>query len=331
MRKGSMFVGFTRRSLLGAAAAMSATGLARAQETFPTRPIRLVVPWPPGGPIDLAARPIASRMSELLGKPVVVDNRGGANGTIGSTHVAQATPDGYTLLVASPGPVSIHPLARGDAGYDLLKIYTPVTQLVSSPSVLVVRRDLPAQNLKELAELAAAQPGQISYGSAGPASINHLSAASLAARAGISMLHVPYAGASPLLNDLLSGRIDMAFLGIGVALPLIRQGTARGLAVGNLRRAEALPELPTVGESYPGFSADNWYGILGPTGMPRPVVERLHQAAVAAVNTPQVVHILTEAGAEPAPSESSAAFAAMLAEDLELWRQSVRAAGLRPE
>jgi tripartite-type tricarboxylate transporter receptor subunit TctC len=331
MRQHGMFGSLTRRSLLGAAAALSATGLARAQEAFPNRIIRLVVPWPPGGPIDLAARPTAARMSELLGQTVVIENRGGANGTIGALHVAQSPPDGYTLLVASPGPVSISPLARGEAGYDPLKVYTPVTQLVSSPSVLVVRRDLPAKTLRDLVQLAASKPGQLTYGSAGPASINHLSAASLAARAGVSMLHVPYAGASPLLNDLLAGRIDMAFLGIGVALPLVQQGTARGLAVGNLRRAAALPDTPTVGETYPGFSADNWYGILGPAGMAAPVVARLHEAAVAAVKTPQVTRILLEGGAEPSVSDSPTAFATMFAEDLERWRQSVQAAGLRPD
>lgn len=326
-----MLMSFTRRSLLAAVAAPLAASIVRAQEVFPSRVIRLVVPWPPGGPIDLAARPIAARMSELLGQTVVIENRGGANGTIGAGHVAQSPPDGYTLLVASPGPVSINPLARGEPGYDPLKIYTPITQLVSSPSVLVVRRDLPARNLRELIEFAAAHPGQLTYGSAGPASINHLSGASLAARAGVSMLHVPYAGASPLLNDLLSGRIDMAFLGIGVALPLVQQGTARGLAVGNLRRAAALPDLPTVGETYPGFSADNWYGILGPARMAAPVVARLYDAATAAVRTTQVSRILVEGGAEPMISESPAAFAAMFAEDLQRWRQSVQAAGLRPD
>ncbi|MGG5808597.1 Bug family tripartite tricarboxylate transporter substrate binding protein [Falsiroseomonas sp. CW058] len=305
--------------------------LAVAQDAFPTRPIRLVVPWPPGGPIDLASRPVAARMAELLGQAVVVENRGGANGTIGSLHVAQAAPDGYTLLVASPGPVSIHPLARGQSDYDPLRVYTAVSQLVSSPSVLVVRKDFPAASLAELVAHARANPDRLTYGSAGPASINHLSAASLAARAGIAMLHVPYPGAAPMLNDLLAGRIDMAFMGIGVALPLLGQGSARGIAVGNLRRAVALPDLPTVGETYAGFSADNWYGILGPPGLPRAVVERLHAAAVAAVRTPAVTRVLLDAGTEPAPSETPAAFAAMFREDLERWRESVRAAGLRPD
>jgi tripartite-type tricarboxylate transporter receptor subunit TctC len=318
-----------RRAAL--AAALLAPGLARAQDAYPTRPIRLVVPWPPGGPIDLAARPVAARMAELLGQPVVVENRGGANGTIGSLHAAQAAPDGYTLLIASPGPVSIHPLARGQSDYDPLRVYTPICQLVSSPSVLVVRRDLPAATLAELVAHARARPDALSYGSAGPASINHLSAASLAARAGIGMLHVPYAGAAPMLNDLLGGRIDMAFMGIGVALPLLAQGSARGLAVGNLRRASALPDLPTVGESYPGFSADNWYGLVGPVGLPAPIVAKLHQAAAAAVRTPAVARLLLDAGTEPAPSDSPAAFGAMWREDLERWRDSVRAAGLRPD
>ena len=320
----------TRRATLLAATALLAPGLARAQDVFPARPIRLVVPWPPGGPIDLAARPIAARMAELLGQPVVIENRGGANGTIGALHVAQSAPDGYTLLVASPGPVSISPLARGLAAQEPLRIFTPVAQLVSSPSALLVRKDLAARDLAALVALARAQPGVLTYGSAGPASINHLSAATLAARGGVEMLHIPYQGAAPLLTDLIAGRIDMAFLGIGVALPLVQQGQARALAVGNLKRATALPEVPTVAETYPGFQADNWYGILAPHGTPRPVVERLFREAVAAVRTPAVTRAMLEAGNEPAPSDSPEAFAAMMAEDLERWRASVRAARLQP-
>ncbi|SFL11737.1 Bug family tripartite tricarboxylate transporter substrate binding protein [Falsiroseomonas stagni] len=319
----------TRRALL--ASAILAPSIARAQDGYPTRPIRLVVPWPPGGPIDLAARPIAARMAELLGQPVVIENRGGANGTIGALHVSQAAPDGYTLLVASPGPVSISPLARGQAALEPLRIFAPVCQLVSSPSALVVRKDLPARDLAALIALAKARPGALTYGSAGPASINHLSAATLAARGGAEMLHIPYQGAAPLLTDLIAGRIDMAFLGIGVALPLVTQGNARALAVGNLRRAAAMPDVPTVAETYPGFQADNWYGILAPLGTPRGIIQRLHRDAAAAVRTPAVTRAMVEAGNEPAPSESPETFAAMIAEDLERWRDSVRAAGLRPE
>jgi len=319
----------TRRALL--AATLLAPAIARAQDGFPNRAIRLVVPWPPGGPIDLASRPIATRMAELLGQPVVIENRGGANGTIGALHVSQAAADGYTLLIASPGPVSISPLARGQAALEPLKIFTPVSQLVSSPSALVVRKDLPARNLAELIALAKAQPGALSYASAGPASINHLSGATLAARGGVDLLHVPYQGAAPALTDLIAGRIDMAFFGIGVALPLVQRGDARALAVGNLRRATALPDVPTVAETYPGFQADNWYGILAPLNTPRPVVEKLHQAAVAAMRTPSVARMMAEAGNEVSPSESPEAFAAMMAEDLERWRDSVRAARLRPE
>jgi tripartite-type tricarboxylate transporter receptor subunit TctC len=328
-----MAASLTRRAaLLGAGALLAPLPLwAQGAGNYPNRPIRLVVPWPPGGPIDLAARPIAQRMQELLGQPVVVENRAGANGTIGAAHVAQADPDGYTLLVASPGTVSIHPLARGPAGYDPLKLYTPVTQLVSSPSVLVARKDLPVQNLAELVALAKADPGKYTYGSAGPASINHLSAATLAARAGIDLLHVPYQGATPMLNDLIAGRIDMGFLGIGVALPLIRNGQGRGIAVGNARRASALPDLPTVAETYPGFQADNWYAILAPAGTPQPIVAKLHRAAVTAVKTPEITSILRNGGTEPAPSESPAEFAKFFLEDLERWRESVRAAGLKPE
>jgi tripartite-type tricarboxylate transporter receptor subunit TctC len=323
----------TRRAALFGTAALLSPATLRAQGAgdFPTRPIRLVVPWPPGGPIDQAARPVAQRMSELLGQPVVIENRAGANGTIGAAYAVQQPADGYTLLVASPGTVSIHPLARGEAGYDPMKIYAPVTQLVSSPSVLVLRRDFPANTVPELIAYARANPGKVTYGSAGPASINHLSGATLAARAGVEMLHVPYQGAAPVLNDLLAGRIDLSFTGIGVVIPLMREGQLKGIAVGNARRASALPDLPTVGETYPGFQADNWYSILAPAGTPAAVVDKLHRAAVAAVNTPQVTRILLSGGTEPAPSESPAAFAQFFREDLERWRQAVRAAGLRPD
>lgn len=323
----------TRRgALLGTAALLAPVPLrAQGAGDYPNRPIRMVVPWPAGGPIDLAARPVAQRMQELLGQPIVVENRGGANGTIGAAHAAAQPADGYTLLIASPGTVCIHPAARGQRDYDPLKVYTAITQIVSSPSVLVVRRDMPARNLAEMVALAKGEPGKLTYGSAGPASINHLSAATLAARAGIELLHVPYQGAAPMLNDLIAGRIDMGFLGIGVALPLLRNDQARGLAVGNARRATALPDLPTVAETYPGFQADNWYGLLGPVGMPQPIVARLHQAAVAAVRTPAVEQALRNGGTEPATSETPASFGAMFLEDLERWREAVRAAGLRPD
>jgi tripartite-type tricarboxylate transporter receptor subunit TctC len=326
-----MKIAITRRAALAGGAALLVPATLRAQGAgdYPNRTIRMVVPWPPGGPIDLAARPIAQRMQELLGQTIVIENRAGANGTIGAAHVAQSAPDGYTLLIASPGTVSIHPVARGPAGYDPLKLYAPITQLVSSPSVLIVRPDFPARNLAELVAYAKANPGKVTYGSAGPASINHLSGATLAARAEAEMLHVPYQGAAPMMNDILAGRVDMAFTGIGVASRLMREGKVRGLVVGNARRASGLPELPTVGETYPGFQADNWYGLLAPAGTPAPIVQKLHGVAVAAVNAPEVRRVLESGGVEPAPSESPAAFAEMFLEDLERWRQSVRAAGLR--
>jgi tripartite-type tricarboxylate transporter receptor subunit TctC len=322
-----------RRAALVGAAALFAPLPLRAQDAgnYPSRPIRMVVPWPAGGPIDLAARPIAGRMQELLGQPIVVENRGGANGTIGAAQVAQSAPDGYSLLVASPGTVSIHPIASGQRGYDPLRLYTPITQLVSSPSVLIVRPDLPAQNLAELIAHANAYPGRLTYGSAGPASINHLSGATLAARAGVEMLHVPYQGAAPMMNDILAGRVDMAFTGIGVASRLMREGKVRGLALGNARRSSALPDVPTVGETYPGFQADNWYGLLAPAGTPPAIVQKLHGAAVAAVTTPAVTQMLLNGGVEPEPSESPAAFTRMFLEDLERWRAAVQAAGLRPD
>ncbi|HEV7264785.1 MAG TPA: tripartite tricarboxylate transporter substrate binding protein [Falsiroseomonas sp.] len=325
-----MSVCITRRGALLGAGALLAPAASRAQgaDDYPNRSIRLIVPWPPGGPIDLAARPVAQRMADLLGQTVVVENRAGANGTIGAAHVAQAPPDGYTLLIASPGTVSIYPLARGERGYDPMKLYAPVSQLVSSPSVLIVRPDLPAQNLAEMIAFAKANPGKLTYGSAGPASINHLSGATLAAMADVEMLHVPYQGAAPMMNDIMAGRVDMAFTGIGVASRLMREGKVRGLALGNARRSPVLPDVPTVGETYAGFQADNWYGLLAPAGTPQPIVQKLHATAVAAVNSPEVSRLLRNGGVEPEPSASPAAFAQMMLEDLERWRLAVRAAGL---
>jgi tripartite-type tricarboxylate transporter receptor subunit TctC len=323
-----------RRTLAASVAAALVIRPVRAQpaDSWPTRPIRLIVPWPPGGPVDTAARPVATRLSEALGQPVVVESRAGANGTIGAGVVAAAPPDGYTLLVASPGPVLINPIARGGRGAEeILAAFAPVGQIVSSPSVLVVRPDLPVRALPELIAHARPRPGELTYGSAGPASINHLTGALLAQRAGVSLLHVPYQGATPLMNDLLAGRIDMAFIGVAAALPHVRSGAIRALAVGNPRRARALPEVPTVADTLPGFQADNWYAILAPAQMPRAVAARLHRALAAVLAEPQLAHVLTDAGYEPAPSESPEALAAMMREDLGRWAEAVRAAGLRPD
>lgn len=322
--------GISRRVALLGLGILAAPRLASAQARWPDRPIRMVVPWPPGGPVDLSARPIAQQLTELLRQPVVVENRAGAGGTIGASYVSNAAPDGYTLLFVTPGSISIYQLAAGQKDYDPTKAYAPITQVLSSPSVLVVRHGL-ANDLAGLIAAAKAKPGTLTYGSAGAASINHLSAAVFAARAGLSMLHVPYQGAAPLLNDLLAGRIDMAFLGIGVSLPLIRDGKVTPIVVGNLKRATALPDVPALAETYPGFQSDNWSGVLGPPGMSVDLIQLLHDRIVQAVDSGLVQRVLKDAGTEPTTSASPEAFREFLREDFARWGEAVRAAGLRPE
>jgi tripartite-type tricarboxylate transporter receptor subunit TctC len=315
-----------RRGLLASVLATPAL----AQQGWPDRPIRLINPWTPGGPADLVARPLAQHLTETLGKPVVMENRAGANGTIATGLVARAAPDGYTLLFGHAGPNTISPVFQANVGFDPVKDFAPVTQLVSSPLVLVCRLGLAARSIAELVALAKGSVQPLSYGSVGPASTTHLAGEMLARASGTRMLHVPYTGAAAPIIDLLAERIDMAFLNAGAVMQHIRAGRLRPLAVSTLRPNIALPELPTLAETFPGFEVNSWYGILVPAAAPGWMVERYYQAFRDALLTPEITRLMNDNGLD-VEATTPAAFTARIASDIAKWRELQRVTGIRVE
>ena len=318
----------TRRAMLGAGAAFAFAPGARAQADWPKRPVRLINPWTPGGPADTVARPLANRLSEALGQPVVVENRPGANGTIGAAFVARSAADGYTLFFSHVGPIAISPKFSSGVPYDPQRDFAPITQLVSGPIVLVVRPDVPATTVPELLALARANPGQYAYGSVGPGSTTHLAGEMLAMMGKVELLHVPYQGAAPVVTDLLGGRLHFAFLNFSGALAQVQAGALRAIAVSTARRSPALPDLPTVAETLPGFEVNSWYGVMAPAGTPRPIIDRLYRECAAALRVPEIAAALRAQGFDieaTMPEE----YARKIADDLRRWGELARATGIR--
>jgi tripartite-type tricarboxylate transporter receptor subunit TctC len=245
-------------------------------QTYPTKPLRFIVPFAPGGGTDITGRLIALKLSEALGKPVVVDNRGGAGGVIGADLVAKAVPDGYTLLLGSPGPLTINPNLQAKMPYDTLRDFAPVSLTTISPFMLTVHPSVNAANVKELIALAKAKPDALNYGSGGNGSVAHLSTELFKAIAGIQLTHVPYKGSSQSLVDVLSGRLQIMFDNLPIVLPSVRAGKLRALAVGTLKRSALVPEFPTMVEAgVPGFESSTAFGVLVPAKTPRAIVNRL--------------------------------------------------------
>jgi tripartite-type tricarboxylate transporter receptor subunit TctC len=308
------------------AAALFAPG-ASAQE-YPSRPVRVVVPFAPGGPNDIIVRLVAQKLFESWGQPFVVENRAGAGGNVGTDYVAKSAPDGYTLLSVGPGSLIINPLVA-KVPYDAERDFAPITIMARAPNALVAHPSLPVRSVKDLIALARARPGAINYGSGGNGSTPHLSAALFAAMAGIELTHVPYKGTAPATTDLIGGQVQIAFLGIPAVLPHVKSGKLRVLAVTGLRRSPELPDVPTVDESgVPGYDVSPWYGLLAPAGTPRAVVARLAEEATQIVRTAEVREKLAAQGAEAAggtPEE----YAAVIRADAATWARVIDQAGLR--
>lgn len=319
-----------RRTLLLAVPALALPCAGQAQDSWPTRPIRVINPWTPGGPADLVARPILAKMSEALGQPMVLENRPGANGTIGAEYVARATPDGHTLLFSQAGPNALAPSTNPRLSYDAIRDFTPITRLVSAPLVLFVRSDSPIRSLGDLIAAARARPGALTYGSVGPGSTTHLAAEMIAQMANVQMLHVPFQGAAPVATEVLAGRLDFAFLNVSGVTGHIQGGRVRGLAVTTLTPSGALPDLPTMDATLRGFEVNSWYGLMGPAQLPAPIVDRLYREAVAALRAPDVDRFLRQNGLEPDGS-SPQRYAEQLRADIERWTTLARRAGLRQD
>ncbi len=315
-----------RRSLLRSLGALAVAGAAQAQTpAYPDRPVRLVVPFTPGGSTDLLGRLLADRAARELGQSVVPENRPGAGGTIGAAMVAGAPPDGYTVLIVDTGAVAISPSVPPGVSYAPLRDFEPITQLVNSTTVLVARPDLPARTVPDLVTLARASPGALSYGAVGQNSSTHLSAMAFERMAGVSLLHVPYQGASPAITDLLGGRIDLAFVGAAGAVPHILAGRLRGLAVTTPGPAPGLPEVPPMASMLPGYDTAGWFCLLAPRGTPGLAVERLHHAFTTAVKAPEIQDTLSRNGFE-AVGSSPNELAAKLRSDIGRYAEILRTA-----
>jgi len=314
---------------IGLAAALAST-VATAQ-TYPSRPIRFVVPFPPSGGADIIVRALAQRLTERLGQTVVVDNRSGAGGNVGTEHVARSPADGYTLLLANVAPIAINVSVHRQLPYDPVKDFTPITLLATFPNVLVMHPSVPARSIPELVTFARARPGQLTFASAGVGSTTHLSGELFRAQAALDIVHVPYKGGGPALVDLLGGQVTMYFSSLPGALPHVRSGRLRALGVTSLKRAVGAPEIPTVAEAgFPGFEAVTWIGTAAPAGLARPIVERLHGEIGQIMRSPEMRERLVGLGAEVLTSTPEE-FSAYIRSEIGKWAKVVRDAKIRAE
>jgi tripartite-type tricarboxylate transporter receptor subunit TctC len=301
-----------------------------AAQDFPSKPIRLIVPFPAGGPNDIIARVIGQRMSEMTGQPVVIENRGGQGGVLGTDAVAKAAPDGYTIAISSAGALAISP-SMEKVAYDTLKDLAPVTLVATVPEMLVVATNVPAKNMSELIALAKAQPGKLNFASTGPGSMPHLAGELLKLTAKIDIVHVPYRGAAPAVNDLLGQQVQMTFLDLPALLPQIRAGALRPIAIGSPQRAPTAMEVPTTAEAgMPDLLAENWYGMVAPAKTPPAIVAALNRIATEAMRDPAVKQKLASQGAELI-GDTPEHFRAFIETEIAKWAKVIRDAGVATE
>ena len=317
-----------RARLMALIALTALTSPSAFAQAYPVKTIKVVSPWAPGGAADSIIRPVAQKLSDLWGQPVVVENQAGASGMIGTAAVAKAPADGYTLLLSSLGPIAIAPALQSRMAYDSLRDFEPITQLVSSTQVLVARQGLPAQNMRELVAYARANPTKMSYGSNGASSTTHLGMEMLAQLAGIQLLHVPYKGGAQVMTDLLGRQIDLAILNIAAVVPHTESGKLRALAVSTAKRSSVLPALPTVAETLPGYDLNSWWGLSSPAGTPREIIRRLATESANIMHSREVEQRMKDAGLEVEASTPEQ-FAAQIRKDLAAWADIVTKGGIR--
>jgi tripartite-type tricarboxylate transporter receptor subunit TctC len=318
------------RVAVGIIAILILAGPARAQD-YPTKPIHLVVPFAAGGATDVLARLVGERLTASLGQQVVVDNRPGAGGNIGSDLVARAEPDGYTILMGAVGTHAINPSLYPKMPYDPVKDFAPVTLVASVPNVLVVNPEVPAKSVQELIDLAKAKPGELNFASSGNGTSIHLSGELFKAMTGTDIVHVPYKGSGPAVTDLLGGQVQMMFDNMPSSLPHVKAGKLRALGVTSAKRSPALPEVPTIAEAgVPSYDATSWFGILAPAGTSEPVVTRLQGAIVQALGEPEMRQRMADLGAEPV-GDTPAEFGQFIAAEIAKWAKVVNDAGVKLE
>ncbi len=300
-------------------------------QTYPNKPIRIIVPFSAGGPTDITVRNLAPRLTELLGQSIIVDNRAGANGIIGAEIVAKSPADGYTLLMVTASVAAINMVTYAKPPYDTLRDLQALTPIMTTTSMLVVHPSMPVKTLKELVALAKARPGEISFGSAGTGGTLHLPIEMLMLEAKIKLTHVPYKGAAPAVVDVLAGQINAMFVDLPVISPYVKAGKVRAISVSSAQRSQYFPDVPTTAEAgYPNVAMTNYYGLLLPAKTPGDIVAKLHDAVVKAVNTPSVREKLMSVGADPltmTPDE----FTRFIRADIEKWRKLIKSAGIKVE
>ncbi len=315
--------------VLKAALVLLALAGTAAADDYPNRPVRLIVPFPPGGSNDVVGRLVARYLSDKLGQQVYVDNRGGAGGTIGTEACAQAAPDGYTICVVSlahavnPALYTLH--------YDPIKSFTPISIFATGPNVLVVHPSAPFRSVKDLLAAAKAKPGELNYASAGIGSFQHLGAELFKLRAKVNIVHVPYKGGGPAMQDVVAGHVKIMFSSLVQTTPLIKSGQLIPLGTGGAKRNPVLPDVPTIAEAgVPGYEANNWWGMVGPAGMPQPIIDKLYAATQAALKAPELVAQFDREGAAVV-TMSSAEFAKYIATEIEKWGHVVKESGIKAQ
>lgn len=300
-------------------------------QSYPNRPITLVIPFAPGGSTSIVGRTIADKMSELLGEKIIIDNRPGAGGTIGTKAVAKSDPDGYTIMLGYTGTLAIGPSLYKNAGYDPRKDFAPIGLIGNAPNSLVVHPSFDVKTVAELIAYAKANPGKVNFGSAGAGTVSHITGEYFARAAGITLVHIPYKGTGPALVDLLGGHIPMAFAPIPATHANVSSGLLRALAVTSPKRTALLPDVPTIAEAgLPGFNASLYYGLVAPAGTPRPIVDRLNKELRAALDSDEVKKRLIQDGTDPTPGTPEE-YAAFIDEDETRWSKLVRTSGVEPE
>lgn len=320
---------FVNRSLSTAGAVLALAALAPAQSALAAdaawpaadQPIRLIVPFPPGGTADVVNRLFAQQLGKVLGASVIVENKAGAGGSLGTRFVADSKPDGYTLLGATSSTHGTNPAVYPKLPYDAVKDFTPITQVITVPGVLSVHPSVKAANLKELVALAKAQPGHLSYASSGAGGLGHLAMELFKAKAGVQIMHVPYRGAGPAFTDLIGGQVSMLWEPLPASLPHIKSGKIRPLAVATAQRSSELPDVPTFAESgVPGYAVQAWNGLLAPKGLPKDIRDKLHKASVQALADPQLRQRLAELGGTVV-ANTPEQFGAVILKDVTTWKQ----------
>jgi tripartite-type tricarboxylate transporter receptor subunit TctC len=314
------------------AALLCAAVLPAFGQAWPAKPVRIVVPYPPGGPVDISARLLAPKLQQALGQPFLVENKPGAGGNIGADFVAKSAPDGYTLGMGAIATHAINPALMANVPYDPIRDFRHLALVVQVPNVLVVNPELPARSVKELIALAKAQPGKLDFASGSTGSTGHLAGELFKQMTGTFMVHIPYKGAPPAVADLLAGRVHLMFDNLASALPNVRAGKLRALAVTTLRRSSALPDLPTLDESgLKGFDMTTWWGLMGPAKLPPEVVQRLSAEILKAMDSADVKERLRAMGMEGSPVRTPEQFTAFVEAEAKLYARLVKVSGAKPD